>query len=69
VIYRRRDIEELAARLRSKGSTLEPPDFRTGRRIADLRPDEPPYHAPGSQHVKLTIDSFVATSILLVARK
>jgi len=66
VIYRRRDIEELAVRLRSRGYILEAPDFRSGRRVADLRPDKPPFYKWGSQHVKLKIGSFVVTSILLV---
>jgi hypothetical protein len=67
VIYRRRDMEELATRLRSKGSLLEAPDFRSGWRLADIIPDRAPYH--GKQHVKLKLGSFVATSIVLVIQK
>jgi hypothetical protein len=69
VIYRRRDIEEFAFRLRAKGMTLEPPDFRSGKRLADLIPDLPPYYESRRQHVKLKIGDFVATSILLVISK
>jgi hypothetical protein len=67
VIYRRRDIEELAMRLRSKGYILETPDFRSGRRLADIIPDRVPYQA--KQHVKLKLGRFVATSMVLVIRK
>jgi 2-polyprenyl-3-methyl-5-hydroxy-6-metoxy-1,4-benzoquinol methylase len=66
VLYRRRDIQELAKRLRREGHQIDL-DFSGGASTADNFVDLPPYtHSP---HLKLKIGSFVATSIGLVIQK
>jgi SAM-dependent methyltransferase len=65
VIYRRRDIERLDHRLRSGGRCLACPDFWVGDGEHDRRFDIPPYFSGGRQHVKLEIDGYVATSMLV----
>jgi SAM-dependent methyltransferase len=66
VIYRKRDIIELSDRLCRMGARLEEPNFDTGSDLADTEPDIPPYYQGQRQHVKLVIDGYIATSILLV---
>ena len=69
VIYRRRDIETLARRLRQSECLLEPVDFASGSHPFDFDYDTKPFMSAGKPHVKLKIGRFVATSILLVIRK
>lgn len=69
VIYRRRDIEELDRRLRLRRCGLARLDLDPGDHRYDLDYDIPPYHVGGRKHVKLVIDDFVATSVLLIVRK
>src|SRR6516225_3315679 len=66
VIFRRRDIEKAAARLRAKGHSIDL-DFDSGTTPADLYVDLPPYKK--EPHLKLKIGEFVSTSIGLVIRK
>lgn len=68
VIYRKRDLENLKARLALQGATLEPVDYRIGRRKPDYTPEPPPWSG-GQSHVKLLLEGFVATSVLLVITK
>lgn len=66
VLYRRRDIEALVARLRREGHEIEV-DFREGQGHADGYIDLPPYtHRP---HLRLALGQYVITSIALVIRK
>jgi len=67
VIYRRRDLEEMARRLTADGHHLEPFDFDQGCGPADRHVDESPY--TGAIHLKLRLYGYVATSIGLIIRK
>ena len=69
VVYRRRDIERLDASLRSQRCGLARPDFYAGDHPADLDYDVPPFMTTGRMHLKLEIDSYVSTSILLIVQK
>lgn len=69
VIYRRRDLDDLAARLKSKGHKLEPLDLDTGSDEHDTNYDRPPFYLGGYQHVKLLIGEYVSTSIILIVRR
>jgi SAM-dependent methyltransferase len=65
VIYRRRDVEELDRQLRCDGRCLARMDFWPGDHEYDRLYDKPPYYSHGTQHVKLEIDGFVCTSMLI----
>jgi Methyltransferase domain len=65
VIYRQRDIEALDHRLRREGRALAKPDFWPGDDEHDRIYDTPPYFTSGKQHVKLEIDGYVSTSMLV----
>ena len=67
VIYRRRDLEELASLLRARGHSIEPFDFDLGSSEADRYVDEPPYK--GRSHLKLRLAGHVTTSFGLIIRK
>lgn len=69
VIFRRRDIEELAGRLRLIRCGMEEPDYDMGVDFHDLDYDEPPYFSSGRKHLKLFLGGFVATSFLIVIHK
>ena len=66
-IYRRRDIEELVARLERKGHYVEPIDWTVGRGFAETVIDKPPYRQ--SPHLKLCYDGYDCTSIGLIIQK
>ena len=67
VIYRRRDLEALAARLTAAGHTVAPFDWRQGERPLDRYIDVPPFtHEP---HLRLLLDGYAATSVGLIIRK
>lgn len=66
VIYRRRDILSLAEQLRSNGYNLAVPDFDSGDHPFDLDFDTVPYMGAGKRHLKLEIDGFVSTSMMLI---
>lgn len=68
VIYRRRDIAALAARLAEVGCTLDPVDWSRGDHPIDYCVDESPDFR-GPFHLKLRLGPYVATSLLLVIRK
>lgn len=65
VIYRQRDIEALDRRLRMEGRALARPDFWPGDGEYDRLYDKPPYFCAGRQHIKLEIDGYISTSMLL----
>lgn len=67
VIYRRRDLRELADKLRLCGHGVEPLTFDMGDTDADRHVDEPPY--VGRVHLKLRIGGFASTSYGLVITK
>ena len=69
VIFRRRDIERLAAELRLMRCGMQEPDFECGVHPFDLDYDEPPFFSSERMHIKLLIDGFVATSFLMVIHK
>lgn len=69
VLYRPSDVERLAERLRSEGHRLETPDLHVGDHPDDLEPDEPPYLQGRRKHIKLSMEGFVTTSMLLIVHK
>lgn len=65
VLFRRRDIEWLADRLRRDGHEIAV-DLSFGSSPADHYVDVPPFGGP---HLKLQVGSFVSTSLALVIEK
>ncbi|MEO8508467.1 MAG: class I SAM-dependent methyltransferase, partial [Betaproteobacteria bacterium] len=66
VLFRRRDIEEVVARLRRLGHSIDV-DYDAGGGAADSFIDVPPYKH--STHLKIQIGHYVVTSIGLIIRK
>jgi hypothetical protein len=66
VIFRRRDLLRMKARLEAEGHQVAPFDFDTGHDPADLFVDEPPYKQ--QPHLKLRLGGFVATSIGIIVQ-
>ncbi len=69
VIYRGRDIADLAHRLRGIGCAMERFDDFAGTAREDIEYDFPPYYEQGRQHIKLLLGGFVSTSCLLIITK
>lgn len=78
VLFRRRDFEALAARLRAQGLELPPIDFDVGQGPVDFFVDLPPYPQHGSAyyqtelsalHLKLMVDGFPCTCYGVTFRK
>ena len=67
VLYRRRDLEQLAARLTAAGHRVAPLSFTLGSGPHELCVDEPPFR--DTPHVRLRFGRFVATSFGLVVQK
>lgn len=67
VIYRHRDIEQIASELRSEGHFVEELDYSLGGLPEDYKVDLQPHQQ--DIHLKLQIDKFVVTSIGLIIRK
>jgi SAM-dependent methyltransferase len=67
VLYRRRDIDRLAAQLRKAGHSISL-NFSSGSGPADRYIDKPPYFR-GDYHLKLLVGPFVTTSMGLLIRK
>lgn len=65
VLYRRRDIEELAARLSSAGHRIVC-DFTEGDSPADRHVDLPPF---SDTHLRTMLGEYVTTSVALVIEK
>jgi hypothetical protein len=65
VLYRRRDLEELVARLRSAGHTIEC-EFTEGQTPADRHIDLPPF---SDTHLRTMLGEYVTTSIALIIEK
>lgn len=66
-IFRRRDMEELASRLRASGHDVLPFDWSAGPGFAETVVDLPPYR--GSPHLKLQIARYDWTSVGIIVRK
>jgi SAM-dependent methyltransferase len=67
VLFRRRDIEEIADRLAAVGCRLAERDYHAGDSGNDWKVDMPPYQF--HQHLKLDYAGYVITSIGLIATK
>lgn len=67
VLYRRRDMEELARRLEAQGHVVTPFNFHPGTGELDHYVDLPPYQ--WSPHLKLLIGGYAATSIGIIVRR
>jgi 2-polyprenyl-3-methyl-5-hydroxy-6-metoxy-1,4-benzoquinol methylase len=65
-LFRRQDIERLAARLTAAGHDVAPLNFYPGGRELDQHIDLPPYAMP---HLKLEVGGFTCTSFGIVVRK
>lgn len=74
VLYRERDLREVAAVFKALGHAIEL-DFGRGHGPADRYVDEPPYYQvqparePSMAHLKLRYGSFVITSFGLIVQK
>jgi SAM-dependent methyltransferase len=66
VLYQKRDLVELAERLRGKGYQVRDFDFDPGSGIIDRLVDLPPWRhdllGPAYAHLKLSVDGFTCTS-------
>ncbi len=69
VIYRLKDIEEIANRLRLLGCALHVFDQNAGHAIEDIEYDYPQYYENNREHIKLELSGFIATSCLLIITK
>jgi hypothetical protein len=69
VIYRRQDLERLEERLRRRSCGLSQMDLYGGDHQHDIEFDYPPYFIHGRNHVKLLLDGYVVTSIMIIIRK
>jgi hypothetical protein len=66
VVYRERDVRLLDQRLRREGQCLARLDFFPGDDAADRLYDYPPFYSHGRQHIKILLEDFVITSMLLI---
>jgi len=66
VVYRKRDLLELASRLRAAGCQVEPMDFHLGDTEADAHVDVEPYT---TTHLKLRICDIASTSFGMIIEK
>ncbi len=67
VLFRRRDLEELAARLTALGHYVAPFDFDPGVDPLDVYVDIPPYRV--EPHLKLALWGYSVTSVGLIIRR
>ena len=67
VMFRRRDMEELARRVAARGFEIAPFDFDPGEQPLDRYIDMPPYL--DQPHLKLALEGYVSTSIGLIIRR
>lgn len=68
-IYRKKDLLRLDLELRTIGCAIEKIDFDPGSHPYDLTYDVLPFFENNRPHIKLLLNGFVATSILIVVRK
>ncbi len=69
VLYRGRDIDDLAHRLRLIGCAMERFDDFAGTDAEDIDYDYEPFYTHGRQHLKLMLSGHVSTSCLLIITK
>ncbi len=69
VIYRRKDLERIAASLRRVGCGMNPVDYDLGIEPEDLNYDYPPYETHGRRHIKLLVGDYIVTSVLIIIQK
>ena len=67
VLFRKQDIEALLDKLRGKGYLPEPVSYHAGNLPLDYYVDVPPYS--DNYHLKLRLQKFVTTSILIICQK
>ena len=67
VLFRRRDFENIAERLRAEGHEVAPISFDVGDDFLDTIVDLPPYSEDA--HLKLSIQGFAVTCFGMVIRK
>lgn len=67
VLYRRRDMEQLVDRLRSRGHEVQPFSLAPYSHPLDFHVDVPPHL--GLPHIKLRIDKYAATSVGVCVRR
>jgi len=65
VLFRRKDIEEVGAKLKEIGCEMLPVNFDHGEGVLDKFVGMPPYDLP---NLKMVIGEFVTTSIALIVR-
>jgi hypothetical protein len=77
VLFQRKHIESLSARLREAGHVMLPVDFDPGSDVLDQFVDLPPFPGPSSQtvlkipeapHLRISIAGLVSTSVGLIIR-
>jgi hypothetical protein len=66
-VYRRCDLEYLAAEVRARGHEIAPFIIKTGCSPIDYFVDVPPYS--GAPHLKLQVEHYVITSVGIVIRR
>jgi hypothetical protein len=67
VLYRRKDLEEFAERMRARHVHVEPFDFETGAGTLDRYVDFPPYL--NEPHLRLAIEGYACTSVGIICRR
>ena len=67
VLFRRRDLEALAARLTAMGHHVEPFDFDPGTKPLDNYIDVPPYRT--EPHLKIALFGYSITSVGIMVRR
>lgn len=67
VLYRRRDIEELAGALRARGHDVQLGTFEPGNSFIDGLVDLPPYE--NSPHLRLQLGDYVTTSFGITIKR
>lgn len=67
VIFRRRDLEQLARRLRAAGHFVEPFDLSLDDRLQEALGQGP--SSPSAGHLRLQLGPYLATSIGLIIRR
>lgn len=67
VLFRRRDFEQLARDLTTRGHAVAPLNFDAGDHPLDAHVDVPPYSS--DNHLKLALAQYVSTSFGIIIRK
>jgi len=68
VLYRKRDIEEIARRVAQLGGRVLERDYNAGNTMLDWHVDTPPYYRAGA-HLKLDYQGYTISSIGLIIEK